>query len=42
MVVIFDFISLEKPSPTRPFDSGWQSWAVHFDTFIVRALYIET
>jgi hypothetical protein len=42
MVVTFDFIFLEKPSPTRPSGSGWQSWAVRFDTFILRALYIET
>jgi hypothetical protein len=42
MVVIFDFISLEKPSPMMPSGSGWQNWAVRFDIFIVKALYIET
>ena len=42
MVVIFDFISLEKPLPTMPSGSGWQNWAVRSDTFIVKALYTET
>ena len=41
MVVISDFISHGRLSPMTLSDSGWQSWAALFDTFTLRALFIE-